>query len=139
MAKHLHMGRRELKLSLLEHCCQRRAPSREIGKEVMNIIVLRLCVGDVHADALNDQVLSAQGLGNLVICKGDEGVSPEGLGDEDVCDFPVLHEELPQFFCGHVFCAPANKHFSASHWLIWTLLRVGKFTVAPPAVNHVAL
>lgn len=59
---------------------------------------------------------------NLVICKGDESKSSEGLGYEDICNFAILHKELPKLFSTHVLSAAANKHFSASQGFIRTLL-----------------
>lgn len=58
----------------------------------------------------------------LIICKRDKGKSTEWLGDEDICDLPVLHKELPKVISGHVLCATAYKHFPAPQRLIWTLL-----------------
>ncbi|KAJ3583574.1 hypothetical protein NHX12_016836 [Muraenolepis orangiensis] len=98
-----------------------------------------LGVGDVHPDTLDDQVLATQGLGHLVIGKGDEGECSEGFGNKDVCDLAVLHEELPQLVSGHVFSTAAHKDLAAAHGLIRTGLRVGKFAVTPPPVNHVSL
>lgn len=125
------MGRRVLILLILlillspfEHCGQRWTSSREIGKELVNIAVLGLSVGDVHAGPLDDQVLAAQGLCNLVISECDEGERSERFGNEHVRDLAVLHEELSEVVNTQVLCAAAHKDFSAAHGLIRTSLRV---------------
>lgn len=58
----------------------------------------------------------------LIVPKSDKSKSTERLWNEDVCDFSILHEELPQVICGHVFGATAHKHFPAPQRLIQTLL-----------------
>lgn len=59
---------------------------------------------------------------NLVICKGDESERSEGFRNENICNLPILHEELTELISGYVLCATAHKHFPAPHWFIWTLL-----------------
>lgn len=58
----------------------------------------------------------------LVISKGNKSESTERLGDEDIRDLAILHEELAQIIRSHVLSATANKHLPAPHWLIGTLL-----------------
>lgn len=58
----------------------------------------------------------------LVISKRNKSKRSEGLGDEDISDLAVLHEELTQIIRGQVLRATANKHLPAPHWLIRTLL-----------------
>lgn len=58
----------------------------------------------------------------LVICKGDERKRSEGFGNEDVCDLPILHEELTKLIGRHVLSATPYKHLPAPHRLIRTLL-----------------
>lgn len=108
-------------------------------------------VGDVNANTLDDEVLSAERLSDLqrghgsgrgggagaglsvmygagaalpylIIRKCDESESTEWLGDKNIRDFPILHKELPQVICGHVFCATAHKHFPTPQRLIHRLL-----------------
>lgn len=97
-------------------------------------------VRDVNADTLDDEVLSTERLSNLqqrhesghqstrnssvclvpylIIRKCDKSKSTEWLGDEHIRDFPILHKELPQVICGHIFCATAHKHFPTPQGLI---------------------
>lgn len=58
----------------------------------------------------------------LIIPKSDKSKSTEWLWNEDICDFSILHEELSQVICGHIFSATAHKHFPAPQGLIQTLL-----------------
>lgn len=109
---------------------------------ILPIPVFGFSVRDVNADALDDEVLSAERLSNLqqrhrsglgapgaawgktcaleylIICKCDKSKSPERLGDENIRDFPILHKELPQVICGHIFRATAHKHFPTPQGLV---------------------
>lgn len=59
----------------------------------------------------------------LIISKCDKCKGSERFGDEDISDFTILHEVLPQVISRHVLCAAADKDFTASHGLIRTNLR----------------
>lgn len=59
---------------------------------------------------------------HLVISKCDKSKCPERFGDEDISDFAILHEVLPQVIRRHVLCTSTNKDFTAPHWLIGTRL-----------------
>lgn len=58
----------------------------------------------------------------LVIGKSNKCKSSERLGNEDIRDLAILHEELAQIIRSNVLSATANKHLPAPHWLIRTLL-----------------
>lgn len=58
----------------------------------------------------------------LVIGKSNKSESSERLGDEDIRDLAILHEELAQIIRSNVLSATANKHLPAPHWLVRTLL-----------------
>lgn len=58
----------------------------------------------------------------LIISKGNKSKCSERLGDEDICDLAILHEELAQIIRSHVLGATTHKHLPTPHWLIRTLL-----------------
>lgn len=58
----------------------------------------------------------------LVIGKSNKSKGSKRLGDEDICDLAILHEELPQIISSHIFSAAPHKHLPAPHGLIKTLL-----------------
>lgn len=58
----------------------------------------------------------------LIIPKSHKSKSTEWLWDEDIRDLSILHEELSQVICCHIFSATAHKNLPAPQRLIQTLL-----------------
>ena len=75
----------------------------------------------MDAGAVDDVVLPAEHLRDLVVGEGHEGEGAERLGDEHVHHLAVLAEVVPEVVLAQVLCAPADEDLPV-HQLLRALL-----------------